>query len=379
MSHTGASRSTGRIAGLDGLRAIAALSVLAFHAATITGSVRVGVSGSILNHLDVGVPIFFVLSGYLIYRPFLRAHVGGVAPPQIGRYLLRRFLRVFPAYWVALTVAAYVVHTVDLGGVGSALYYYGLLQIYSETHAFGGLVQTWSLATEVSFYVFVPIYAVVIRRFTRHRGHRFQLEWLGLAVLYGTSVLFRVYLLQTDAHLGYTWLPAHADEFALGMGIAVVAEDSMSRVGHAFRAFFEQLPGVAWIFAAALFVLLVNLDLPVGFDPITTDQHLVRQFLGGLIAAGLVGAVALAKKPRSIVVSLTSSKAIRTLGLASYGIFLWHLTLADKIADSRTWSHPSSFVPLLLATAVASTAMGVLSYVLVERPLLRAGDSRRRR
>ena len=89
----------------DSLRAIAALSVFAIHALyqpeVQTGRVHwwypLGV------HLDIGVPIFFGISGFLLYRPFLAARAAG-GSFDVRRYAWRRILRIVPAFWVALVV-----------------------------------------------------------------------------------------------------------------------------------------------------------------------------------------------------------------------------------------------------------------------------------
>ena len=74
----------------------------------------------------------------------------------------RRALRIFPAYWLALTVLI-VVFGLHVSGLHDLVIYYGLLQIY-DTHRFlGAIPQAWTLCTEVSFYVFLPAYAWVMR------------------------------------------------------------------------------------------------------------------------------------------------------------------------------------------------------------------------
>ena len=124
---------------LDSVRAIAALSVLVFHASfwseiTLTGSDR----APFLSRLDVGVTIFFVLSGFLLYRPFVRARLLGTPPPRAIAYGWRRVLRIVPAYWLALTVIALVIPKPDTFEPGHALVYYGFLQIYGDL-ALGGI------------------------------------------------------------------------------------------------------------------------------------------------------------------------------------------------------------------------------------------------
>ena len=62
------------------------------------------------TQLDVGVAIFFLISGYLLYRPFLARSIRDDAEPRVGGYLLRRVARIFPAYWLALTTIILVGH-----------------------------------------------------------------------------------------------------------------------------------------------------------------------------------------------------------------------------------------------------------------------------
>ena len=118
---------------LDSVRAIAALSVVVFHASlwsqiTLTGSV----AAPFLSRLDVGVAIFFVLSGFLLYRPFVRARLLGGPAPRVAAYGWRRVLRIVPAYWVALTVIAVAVPLEGVFEPGHAVVYYGFLQVYSD-------------------------------------------------------------------------------------------------------------------------------------------------------------------------------------------------------------------------------------------------------
>src|SRR4051812_8854908 len=147
---------------MDSLRAIAVVAVLLTHASYfVAQSVT-----DVLMHLrfDMGVTIFFVTSGFLIYRPWVRARLRGEPSPLVRVYAWRRFLRIVPGYWVALTVIALVVGVAGLFSWSGAAIYYGFLQIYSPKHVTGGLVQAWSLCIELAFYLFVPLYALAMAR-----------------------------------------------------------------------------------------------------------------------------------------------------------------------------------------------------------------------
>src|SRR3954452_10140242 len=89
---------------IDGMRAIAVLTVVAVHSAVFGGALGNSLGGRLLAHLNVGVAVFFLISGFLLYRPFI-AHRGGGAPaPALRDYAKRRFLRIYPAYWLIVTL-----------------------------------------------------------------------------------------------------------------------------------------------------------------------------------------------------------------------------------------------------------------------------------
>ncbi len=107
---------------------------------------------ALLLGLSAGVPVFFVISGFLLYRPFVASRLGVAPQPQLRRYTRRRVLRIFPAYWVALTVLAIYP---GLPGVFTDRWwvFYGLVQNYSPSEQFHGLLQAWSLSVEFTFYI----------------------------------------------------------------------------------------------------------------------------------------------------------------------------------------------------------------------------------
>jgi peptidoglycan/LPS O-acetylase OafA/YrhL len=93
---------------IDGMRAIAALTVVGLHTAVAGQAVSASIPGRLLAHLNIGVTIFFLISGFLLYRPFIAHRAGGPAAPRARDYAKRRILRIYPAYWVVLTVLVLV-------------------------------------------------------------------------------------------------------------------------------------------------------------------------------------------------------------------------------------------------------------------------------
>jgi len=132
---------------MDGMRAIAALSVLTTHAAIVSGAINQAHWGNIVNRLEIGVALFFLLSGFLLYRPFVASRYDGRPRPRLRKYARRRALRIVPAYWFALTMLTILL---SLPGVFTHDWwvYYGFAQIYRPEWVLGGIKPAWSLCVE---------------------------------------------------------------------------------------------------------------------------------------------------------------------------------------------------------------------------------------
>ena len=149
--------STQRVAGLGALRGIAALMVLVHHVATYTGATfrlrglipEYNVTSQYTARLDVGVQIFFVLSAYLLFRPFLAAIYSGRGFPSVWRFWWRRLWRILPAYWVALFLGSALFYP-TIRNTRQLVGFTLLVQIYDRYLTVGGLAQAWSLNTELA-------------------------------------------------------------------------------------------------------------------------------------------------------------------------------------------------------------------------------------
>jgi peptidoglycan/LPS O-acetylase OafA/YrhL len=375
----------------DGFRAIAAMCVVVFHTGFVTGyTLRNHAFGLpfLLSRLDLGVAIFFLVSAFLLYRPFVRAHLEQRPAPGVRSFFRRRLLRILPAYWAALTVLALVNAAPDVKTASGFPIFYGLAQIYIPDRSLGGIGQTWSLATELSFYAFLPVYAWLLGRRTRPPERQLRVELAGVAVLYTTSVAFRLF---THAHFPDRaemkfWLLSTTDLFALGITIAILSAWFAHR-GHqprvtAHRAF----PAVSWALAALAF-WAVSIPLDLGrypFGPISIGQDLARQTLYGLVAFFLLLPGVFGPQDRGGVRRFLQSRIVQLTGLVSYGIFLWHPWITAQIfgwfdharvgADGRLRTSGGDVIPVSLVlalTVLLAMAVAGLSYVLVERPFLR--------
>src|ERR1700710_2312914 len=189
----------GRFPCFDGLRAIAALMVVFHHAAFTTafelrgirvpGTDHTVLLGYYFARMDSGVQIFFLISGFLLYRPMVAAAFSGRSPRGPRSYARHRFLRIYPAYWVAFVIITiFFGISMPIAGFRSIFEYFFLIHLYDTggavlngAHTFralGGISQSWTLVVEVSFYIFLPCYAALLRRLGKGRdiASRFRVE-----------------------------------------------------------------------------------------------------------------------------------------------------------------------------------------------------------
>ena len=363
---------------LDSMRAIAVLCVVLTHTGSLSGLTEESWLGDFTASLTLGVTIFFLISGFLLYRPFVNARMNGAPRTPLAVYAKRRFLRIFPAYWLALTALAIAPGLPDVFS-GRWWVYYGLFQGYDPTWFDKGIGTAWSLSTEVAFYALLPLYAWAAARIAR--GVRVELALLGL--LAGASVIARALVVAADRHaafgeastfpitIGGTFL-----WFALGMGLAVASASTQgSPHPPAAVAFVERRPWVAWLLALACFVLAAKgLGIERGkFDTQSVAQNIGTYLLYGAVAFCLLLPAIFGERAGGWPRRVLANRWLARLGLISYGVFLWHLTIAIKLSGEGVggWLPIGRFLTLTLVVLAVTVPIAAASYLLLERPLLR--------
>ena len=352
--HAGAVRTRVRFPLVDALRAIAALLIVGYHVAFVSGGLGPEGTGPWLSGLNVGVPLFFVISGFLLYRPWVATRLAATAPPSTRVYALRRALRILPAYWVALVLIVLLLGREGVFEWPGVLVYLGLAQAYDPTRFTGGIGQAWTLTVEVAFYAALPLLALAARRL---RGPALRGEWLLIGTLVAVSVVWRAVVLATvdPADPAYfpllVALPAQLDVFAGGMALAV-----LSAAGREWRG-----AAAGWLVAAAAYAALVLLR-PDGLGARIVVEHELQAIVAlGLLAPAVCGA-------GGPVRGLLAWRPLAWVGLVSYGIYLWHLDVLRELAE-----HDLP-VPVLAACGLAlSIGFGAASWYGLERHAVRLG------
>ncbi len=349
---------------IDGLRAVAVLAVLAYHA---------GIAVVISSGGYVGVDVFFVISGYLI-SSIVFSEIASSRFSIMGFYQ-RRIRRIFPALFCMLIVYS-VIATIDflpadLVGFAKSLlaattstsnFYFWLHSSYFDSPLSNPLVHTWSLAVEEQFYIFFPLFLAVVRKCFPERLRT------AVVVLFFASLIASAIMVPLSRNTAFYMPYTRAWELLLGTMLSL---GMFPRLKSGWKRNLTTLSGASMIGGSIVFYT-VNTPFPgLAALPPCIGSALI-------IGAGESGS--------SLVSSVLSWRPVVFVGLISYSLYLWHwpvillqqmgvllsmnTTLPARYAALIAPRHYSRGVDVLLSFVVA-----VISWRFVERPF-RAGSLR---
>ena len=340
---------------IDGLRAVAVLSVIAFHLGA--GHVPGGF---------VGVDVFFVISGYLI-SAIVFSEIANSSFSVLAFYE-RRIRRIFPALFAMLIVFSiaasfYLLPTefVDFAKsllaatTSSSNFYFWKHSGYFDQPTSSPLLHTWSLAVEEQFYILFPIFLVVVRRFFPQRL-RMAVVILFIASL-ATSAVMVYYDTVTAFYMPYT----RAWELLLG---TILSLGIFPRLRSALMRNVATLVGIGLILYAA-----VSYNLYTPFPGLAALAPCIGSAL--IIGAGECGS--------SLVGAVLSWRPFVFIGLISYSLYLWHwpviilheMGLSVNLQSILPYPYAHRLAGIrfdMYMEIVISFALAVLSWRFVERP-----------
>lgn len=366
---------------VDGVRAIAALTIFLYHVSFHLDLLSGNVLSRYLANLNVGVPIFFVISGFLLYRPFVAARLEQASRPATGPYAARRVTRIVPAYWVALPIVAVMLGIEsEVFTPGGIVTYFGFLQLYDPQTVTGGIGQAWTLCIEVTFYAALVFWAIGARSLPG-AGRREIVRWelVSVAGLFAFSLLWQLVLAPSfdPGDRGYfaaqVSLPVFADQFALGMGLAVISASvsAGAKLPQPFAA-LERRPWGWVVLALGLYALLGLKTGPSGFGWSLLDAGAFRHVVKGLIGACVLAPAVFGAGLGGTVRGALGWRPLLLLGLVSYSFYLYHLAFILTL-DRVGWLHGLGWPAVAGAAFACSVAVAAASYRLVEAPGIALG------
>lgn len=367
----------GRFRQIDSIRGLACISVLFYHAAF-----RFPPSGSqlmlYLTQRNSGPPaiclvVFFTISGFVIYRPFVAARWDGKPLPPLLPYATRRIVRIVPAYWVALAVAGVWLSLSYLSTPSGFIRYFGFLQLYGDHRiTAGGIPVAWSLSVELTYYALLPLLALAARRLGRRFG-RIGSE----LVLLGTMVLSSI-VYQLIVCLSISWsngwklsvlsfLPGSLEFFAAGMMLAVLSVDVERRsVRPRWWHLIDRAPWVPW--TISLIVIYIGGQAYLHPSLGKTGSWFFTHELKPIAAFMLLAPLVFGEGDRGLGRKLLGLRPLVYIGTVSYAFYLWHYQIMIELQD-RLIPHGLAYMTIVLI--VLALVAGTLSWYLLERPLQR--------
>ena len=367
------------VPSLTGLRGLAALWVLLLHAYFMTGNTDAFWPPLqwVMAMGGMGVDIFFTLSAFLLSIPFAEALRRNEPRPDLSRYAKRRFFRIFPAYYLQLTVL------LGMTAMGiatnmpwswptqSSVLAHSVLWLNAWPLVPAYLPTWWTLPVEAGFYLFLPWFA---RLMTDRRWY-----WLLLAV--ALSLLYRHVLLGLNLTQGQTiyWLdhlPGRLFQFLIGM----LAAFFFVRLRHQQRLPAEGLRNLLVLGLTIVLLCLPALGWLAGdtaYDGALTRHPILAYWhlYASICIALLLVAISAGKNYADPVLQ---SMPMQWLGRISYGIYLWHYPVMLLVRDNMggVLAVRAEFASFFISSVLITLTLAFLSWHWLEAPILRRVGSK---
>lgn len=399
--------SHGDFPNLDAYRAIGMILVMLAHVGFSSGLQFRSELGRWFVRFDFGLPVFFIISGFLLYRPYVERLLRGREPAPTKQFLRRRAVRVFPGYWAAL-ILIMLIWGLQLSNAKGELVrgipsISQFLQMATLTHTrsartgFEGISQAWSLGIEMGFYLCLPFAATWLHRRLRGRDARQNVKTLMIACagLYLASEIWRWTLMLTQpgwVRSAVFWFPTHMDFFAIGMGMAVLSAAVANSVIELPKPieWLSRRPWLCWLIALGVWLLVVN---PFEFEnPVTSifggipallvpnREYAARYFMYGIAGTFFLIPAVYGNQHVGTIRTFLQSKPMVFLGTVSFGFYLWHLLWLERVEHwlkAKPFSGPT--ITLAVLTFVLTLPTAILSFYLVEKPAMALKNPRPKR
>lgn len=392
-----------RLHGADFVRAAACVTVLFHHLAQrMSWNDHLGAIEWFRVFAQIGtfgVAMFFVLSGFLLARPFWQALDRGGAPPSLRTYALRRAARILPGFWLALLVT-FVLSITVFGAVPDGQLVLRLLAgmfVVADWHwvtLFPVEVNgpLWSISFEVTSYVLLPLGFAALFLVARWTGKGWQsrLLWLGvIGLALVAHLLFTQYYRVDIRERGWDygliggakiWMPRfNPFAFFAMFAIGALAAGVQVRWAQYRKGLFDAIAAVALLWSLYLMRLQIAAPTADGWGWLGVPYG----FPWFVLAVGAF----LAAAPSSVRLGrVLDNRVTRYVARISFGIYIWHYPVLelvrvywDPLIDHGKAADPTRFVITCSIITVITVAVAHLSYYLVEAPVIRWARGKERR
>jgi peptidoglycan/LPS O-acetylase OafA/YrhL len=386
-----------RIIGLDGARGVACLAVAVMHIA-VHYSPETSFHAKI-NLLGLALIFFYVLSGFLLFLPYIRALVAerdSTQMPSTRNFAIHRIARVFPAYLVIFLFCNYIFRSVYLenaavqpvggdagtGMITDPLQLFAnltLIQSYFPQFIQTGINPSWSLTLELAFYASLPVLGWLMFTLLRKTSmSAYRIAMIAPLLLIAMGYIARLFIGPLAAHLGLSdpvmmnWGPnwvavllrsylTSADNFAFGMIVAVLVVAMERRVVR--EAISKRVRMYAWL--ALLPTSMLSLLLLALFSVYASSAVALAAAVMILIIIA-----PLARNENSAIANALEFRPIRYIGTISLSIYLWHYPMMIVLGrfgwlGGDTWPGLLRNVAIVMAATLLFSAV---TYRYIEKP-----------
>jgi peptidoglycan/LPS O-acetylase OafA/YrhL len=401
------------IPALDGVRAVACLMVLVFHLDfmlqlwNITNlghlAIAIALSG------DAGVTLFFVLSGFLLFLPYVKSLLFDSSWPSTRRFYLRRVFRIIPGYYVALFLMILLFHPEYLHPDHFKYLALFLTFFMDSTQATYQAINGpfWSLAVEWQFYLLLPLFALGMRLLVQRGTLQRRLVILLLCLLaiivwgmvsryegayllahpkitlFGSRTALRIVLFFLYGCAGIGFHGKFLEDFAVGMivGVCYILATTQ-KPENGWNTWLRRLS--PWLWGLGLIVLTLmamwesnqaNPNIWLFLKPLHPYYLWWREIC---LSIGFGICVLAILFDNAQLKRFFALPPMRWLGLISYSLYMWHLPLllvfAQNIAPHLHLGFWKTFAAYWVWVAVAIIPFSLIFYLLVEKPWMRFSD-----
>ena len=361
------------IPALDGVRAVAVLTVMLFHAwykGPAAGETQQQITSSPLWSGHTAVQFFFALSGFLLFIPYARWLLGLRAAPSTLGFYRRRVLRVGPAFWYSLCILV-CAGPLTLPRLGHAVAHVFFVFNFIPGSSWQFDEVYWTMAVEVQFYLLLPLIAWAIVATARRVGVPAALVALGAAGLVVSAA--SAWIAHRRSPLGVVWyglagqysVTLWISAFTAGMIASVVYVVLTRPPGAAARLRVSRRAGRAAVVAFLFCVVLVAVPPLRRLPLLTGNDGLAIGWAAGVMILGIVVGPPWLRR-------WLEWRPMRFIGAISYSLYIWHLVVFAHVAPHLV-GLPSAFDRVIVgfaAEVVLCVPIAFVSYHLTERPFL---------